>query len=316
MELEPDDIKSGVNLDETPVLPELFSDGRPTITGSDSGVGDEINPPAKAEPDQSGEVIEPEVSQPKARPSRLQDRISKLVRKTHEKDEQNAALMAQVATLSNTVAALQGQLASASAPRAFPASQRQENFGIFSAEEDPSASGRATAPSGADLAQLIKATVKEVVAPLYEQQSRENQVREIINAHNDSMREAVEEYPELSDGTSELRKVFNELFNSTPELNPVKNKPMLVATMARGLLADARRVEQKEAARKRAASVITPTPAATDVSGADRASISSTAKKAIEDAKERMRGGTGDFKDYKLLRLAQSRAAAAAQKGN
>lgn len=313
MPLDFSDTSGGQNLDDNPVLPGLFEESK--ITSSqivEGGGGGEPGPeltPQNAEGLPEGEVLDPgsDDGTPK-RQSGLDKRIAKLVRKRHEAEEKNIALQSQLAAMTQQLAAVQGQISHLQKPTVAPTTFQKgsvDGDDIYGGSEGPG-----QAPAQPDVVGVVKAAIQEAVAPLYQQIAADRQAAQTRTAHEASFAEVIEDYPDLAKPDSAMRKVFNQLYDSMPELDAVPHKPQLVATMARGLLADQRKGEQSSAARKRAAAVHTPTPAAADLNS-DVPGLSKTAAEAIANAKKRIRENQADFQDYKLLRLAGMKQAQA-----
>jgi hypothetical protein len=306
------DVQAGQNLDDNPVLPGLFEESKiqsSQIVEESAGAppGDELTP-QNAYPTQAGEVLEPEDGTSSRRQSGIDKRIAKITRRRHEAEEKNLALQSQLAAVTTQLAAVQGQLNQLQKPTVAPTTVQR---GTVEGDDIYAGSGETPpAPAQPDVVGVVKAAIQEAVAPLYQKIAADSKRDETRAQHEASFMDVAEDYPDLAKHNSQLRAVFNDLFDNTPHLDALPDKPRIVATMARGLLADQRRGEQSSAARKRAAAVHTPTPAAADLES-DVPGLSKTAGEAIEAAKKRVRESQADFQDYKLLRLAGMKQAAA-----
>jgi hypothetical protein len=290
------DLQGGHDLDASP--PEPLDGPRSeqsTIAQPTGQIQREEAP--EAQPDPSGAPPQPQEGQ--ARRTGIQERINKLVRQRNEKSEENSRLLQEIAALRDSIGGLKDRVALPNSSAAPPA-----NVGF---NADPWAGGRAE-PQGAqtpgDIAGIVEAAIAKAVAPLYQKAAVDQASTERRGQHEVAFQEAARDYPELLTPTSELRQVFNALYDNRPDVAQLPDAPLIIANMARGILADQRRGEQRVAADKRAAAVHVPTPAATDrpVGGGP----SKTLVDAVEAAKQRIRQGGKSFQDYKLLRMASA----------
>jgi len=299
-----DGVSSGMNLDDGPP-PDMFPTSR--IASGTGQVGDSIVPEGNL-PDESRGEIEPEVSEPQPgakRKAGLQNRINTLVRVKYETQNENNQLRSQLAAVTQEMQQLRGVVSRLPTSRAQPPVNASGDIFAGGAGEADSA-GR-LAP---DVGSIVEAAIQRAVAPLYESQ------RQIFGHAEQNARwaqvfeDVAGEFPDLRDPNSELRQAYIMLEQARPDLAAIEDKPRILAIMARGIVADQRREEKTMAAKKRAAAVHVPVPqGGGDTVEADVVQNKSV-RSAVEQARERMRNGTSDRQDYKLLRLYGSRVRA------
>lgn len=252
--------------------------------------------PREAVPDEPAAAPAPKEPDEGPRKTAIQARIDRLIRRKGQAETERDALRSQLDGVSRELASLRASLASVNKPTSAPA----PSPGLFGDGTERPAAPAAGAPQ--DISGLVEAAVQKAMAPFAAQASEARKLSELRAAHEAVFAEVAQDFPELKDQTSELRQTFNIIFDSRADLQALPDAPAIVANMARGLLADQRRAEQKQSAAKRAAGIHTPTPVVTDPAPDKFTKI---ADKAIEDARERMRSGVGGTADYALLRKAQ-----------
>lgn len=292
----------GTNLEDTPVLPgfDTFRDDPQYNPSKIAGPTGQAIREGDEEPAGGDNAAAEGADAPKtSRTSRLQERIGRLTRARREAEDSRDQLGSQLAAVLAQNQELMSQLvASRAAPAAAPAS---------TAGSEPFAGGESR--SGAipitavDVQRIVEGTVRRALAPVVEAQQGSQAAANTRVAHERSFADATVDYPELRDQESDLRKTFNELYdNSDADFLRRSDAPYRIAIMARGLLADEKRSEQRQARRKVGASVHVPTPTATD--GIESGAPSKTVQDGVAAAKQRLRLGQGTFDDYKLIRLA------------
>lgn len=231
----------------------------------------------------------------------LQSRIDRLVRQKHQTASERDALKDEVSGLRQQLAGLQSALASATV-RAPAASSRLggddgEPSGVPAFLAAPKRDGGAGA---SDISGLIREEIQKAISPLVQRNAMEEKIAKLREAHEASFVEAAEIFPDLRDQKSELRQVFNSLYDSRTDIAQLPDAPMLLAHMARGAVADQRRAEQRVAERKRGAALHVPQPVA-DPSGLSETKIKAS---AVAEAKQKLRSGLGTLADYKVIREA------------
>ncbi len=220
---------------------------------------------------------------PGARGSGLQSRIDKLTRARYDSERQNNQLNEQIAALSQGLMAANARIAQLTAPRPAPGS----SSGLF----DTVGSQPGITPPAFDEARigdLMDRRLQPVVQMFQDQAQGQNLRMEQERSFN----EAAREYPDLARADSEMRQVFNKLFDGSP-LKGMPDAPYQVALQSRGLLADVRRERQATVTRKTAAGVQvphTPDPARASAQSADGVPAGEMALRKTN--LEKMRNGT------------------------
>lgn len=177
--------------------------------------------------------------------SSAQQRIDQLVRRSNDAErnsqrlaEENAALTAKLAQLSEQVAGSRAVKDTSSnvAHQSSPASSQE-----LSIDEIV---GRAV--EGA-LGKIISAN-----------QAKDAERARLVAAQDQSFERAVATFPQLADPSSEERKLFNQLFDSRSEFNRSIDGPELAAEVVRGAISGARRATRATEQGKQQASVRKP----------------------------------------------------------
>lgn len=146
----------------------------------------------------------------------------------------------------------------------------------------------------------IEGAIQRALEPIVQRVDAQSKTSQLRTLHELSFARAVEEYPELAQGNSAARQAFNAMYGTHPLTN-LEDGPEQIALLVRGVMASTRSDAQRTANQKRAASVQTPQPSATDHAPAGQSrAVQSTYDRA---AAERKAGNTS-FDTYKALRLA------------
>lgn len=164
-----------------------------------------------------------------------------------------------------------------------------------------------------DIGDLIATAVAKAVQPLADsiKQDRENDT--IKDAQGKSFALAVQQYPDLKDPNSELSQIADKLFNARPDLAVLADAPMVISSMAKGILADTRAVNKEVAEHKRNAAVEKPKGTGNlEVQSLsedrDRAQQAKELKEKIVEKSQDQGVTTEDYADMFRLNLEQIRA--------
>jgi len=293
----PSDTAGGDDISGVP-LPELFEK-------TSIGHGGAVQPTPMETP-LTQEQSTPTENEEKVakRKNRLQERISRLVSQRNAGNDEAAGLRTQLASMQAEITALRTQGTSLPVTAAAPPVDRRETLSFLGAEDQ--AVTEQTPPPAVgqqDIAAMIQVGIERALKPIVTQTREAAELAERQRNQHASFDAVTVDYPDLADPDSELRQVFNTIFDGNDDLKKLGNAPEIIAPMARGILADEKRSEQVKTGRKRAASVHVPQPATVDVDP-DQKTLPKSMQDAIALAKERVRNGSKDFNDYKLVRLA------------
>lgn len=233
-----------------------------------------------------------EIREPKPRRGRsLQDRINILTRDRRETRDENSQLRAELQRLTEVVV----KQSATPAPR--PA---MKPAGVFSQDSEGNESGEAggAAQTPFSIDDVRSAIREEITSYDQEQRTAIAKQSEIQNQQEDSLREALEEFPELGDQRSRANQVYRELYLKSP-LRGLPDAPYQVALQVRGILADESQQAAVTTDKKRQAGVVTPTPTNTSSTGGPSAAV---LRKQYDTLSQELRSGNTDFRLYKRWR--------------
>lgn len=284
------------------VLNDLIQGDDPVSEIATGGTLPAISPaaePAAAEPVQ---VAGGEIQPPAARRKRTaEDRIAQLVRKYHDERENSSALETQLARLAEIVEKQNEQLTALrnpSTPRP-PAASSSDPSGL-GVLEGAAAPAQGTPVSANDIAAVVSKAIES-----YDQRRsrQEAQIAQLRASHEQSFDEACEEMPELRDARTRAHQTFMALYRQSPIRN-LPDAPYQIALQVKGILADEARASGPAVeARKRQASVVTPSPSVSDIPDTQRAAL----QKAYNETCLALRQGDKDprtFIKWRKLRAA------------
>lgn len=260
-------------------------------------VGDKTGPGTEIQTD-------PTTPEVQGRKSNLQTRINRLVQRRNEAEGQNTELSAQLNTVTQQLEQTQTQLAQLAnrAPAVPQTAPAADPMAVIDGSPAPVPVGNAA--QQALTVEQVATVVREQIAPLYQQQQQTSEATRLSTQHAASFEIAADDFPDLRKPESKFRQLFNELYDSSP-LRVLANAPYQLALQTQGLLSSEKRDAASSVNRKVAAGVHTPTPSAMDVGDADPSPLArKDVKDALAKAKHKMRLGTADFNDQKLVRFA------------
>lgn len=232
-------------------LPSMMEEGAQLTSGSSIqplGTGGEPIPQLEGAgaPETTTEIADPPEDPRRPKRRSVQDRIDQLTFRVHQRGAENDILREENARLSAQISELGAQI---NAVLHRPMNQNPNPL------ENPAAAGN---PNGSsDVESAVARAIQQHVAPLSQAVGQMVTNTQLATQHQASFAQAAEEFPDLSDPRSNFARVFTQLWASTP-LRELKNGPYQVALQVRGILADARADEKRQAAQKRAASVHVP----------------------------------------------------------
>lgn len=112
-----------------------------------------------------------------------------------------------------------------------------------------------------DIGEIVAAAVAGAMEPIKDELSVMKKSREgdlLVTQQQNSFNIAAQQYPDLKDPNSELSKVADQLFKSRGDLANLADAPMVISSMAKGILADARQVQAGVVDQKRKAAIEKP----------------------------------------------------------
>lgn len=209
--------------------------------------------------------------EPTPAPSEMEQRIAALVSardsavtQAEQIAQQNQLLASRLANLENTITTL-------AAPRQ-PASP-------------PKDAGR-PATGGDDIVSVVRAIVQEAIDPLVKTVNKTAAESELSKKHSASYQRAVADNPDLQNPESALYRVSQELWAKRPDLTKLDDAPLVIATMARGIVGA---VKAADPAIKVGKQQATATPPASAARRADNAG--SELDQVIEAARSQVNKG-------------------------
>jgi hypothetical protein len=166
-----------------------------------------------------------------------------------------------------------------------------------------------------DVGALVSAAIKEAIAPISEEMAAYKQDREaskVTDAQRQSYNIAAQQYPDLKDANSELSKIADKLFQSRPDLAALPDAPMVISSMAKGILADTRAVTKEVTQQKRDAAVTKPNASGNlDINqlseDRDRVTQAKELKEKLIEKSQAEGSSTEDLADLFRLNLEQIR---------
>lgn len=187
-----------------------------------------------------------------------------------------------------------------------PAKEKRTDVDRF---DDSVPSGKAGASlDPGSIASLVEAAVAKATQPIvqkFENDSKEVQLR---TAQQESFNRAVELMPDLADEGSDLSKLTNQLFSQQPDLAKHQNGPVILATMAKGLLAGSRTISKTEIEKKRNAAVQRPQSRSFDDLEKPRPEQAAQYEREIVEKSEKEGTTPEDFADIFRLNLEKVRS--------
>lgn len=107
---------------------------------------------------------------------------------------------------------------------------------------------------------LFSGALQQALAPIVDRLNAREQIEALAGAHDNSWDAATEEFPEIAQGGSALRRTAEHLLRQDPELARSPNGPYRAVLLARGLLADAPRAAAAVQVRRNAGTATTAGP--------------------------------------------------------
>lgn len=275
-------------------LPRAFTGGSSLPSTGAPPLSDPAASPASRE----ATVV---LDQPPAqrRPRTVQDRINRLTKQWRQAEEQKSTLEQQLSTVVQKLQEQDRYIRDLAAGRS-PTSMSNPTFDP--AAPPPSAGQPPVGHSDRQLtAEEVRGIVTGAINEFATKSIEQNrQLAALQAAHDESFREAVEEFPELADTRTSARQLFDRLYASSP-LRALPNAPYQIALQVQGILVG----EGRQAApglgvedRKRAASVPVARPTPQDIPDSQRGAY----QQEFERLGGQIRAGDSSFETYRKWR--------------
>jgi len=188
----------------------------------------------------------------------VEQRINQI---TKQKSDAEAALGAQTQANEALVQKLQNL------------EQKLESLTSKDASSDPVAALLSSEPakktqtlSPNDIAQLVQSSVQQAIAPIAEQVQTNREQQQLAAQQRASFEKAAASEPGLNED-GPLWDAFQQIWDGRPDLQSLPDAPQLVATMAKGVLSDARVAEKRTDERKVAANIQKPALSGSSLDG-------------------------------------------------
>lgn len=212
------------------------------------------------------------------RPRTAAERIAQLTRRNYETKTENTELRAELARLSDRLAALPNIL-SARAPAApAPAKAGSDPIGELLNGGAAPAAAAPVSSSPADVSAIIRAEFETRDQKARAEAARLEQLR---SAQIDSFGRAAVDLPALNKAGSQAQVLFNQLFEVSP-LRHHPDGPEHIALQVRGLLADERASSQPAVQQRKVQAAVTPNPSPTDTPAANRGAVETELRRAYQ----------------------------------
>jgi hypothetical protein len=195
--------------------------------------------------------------------SPVEDRIAAIVGQRNQAQGQVTSLQTENAVLAEKLASLEQKISQVQTNMVSEPSSEQRLDRLLAADQTISAEGKPTARAkdGPDIAALVAAAVSKAISPITEKIDKAEQQSVLKTQHNVSFSKAVELVPELLDKDSEVSKTAERLWQGRPDIANLPDAPLVFAQIAKGIVADVRKVDKTVTDRKRQAAVQSPAPA-------------------------------------------------------
>lgn len=201
-----------------------------------------------------------EIEPPQSRSRRsARDRISQLTKKYRQEQDARGQLELQLGELVQTLRAQSEELrALRSSPHSARPNAQQapaDELGLGTVGGDAPNYTPNQSFSANDIAGIVDKAIAKHMDGWRQASDAQNRLKV---AHDQSFREAADEFPELADARTKAHKLFMELYNQSP-LRQLEDAPYQIALQVRGILADEARdprSKQNAEARKVQASVV------------------------------------------------------------
>lgn len=172
---------------------------------------------------------------------------------------------------------------------------------------------RKSKPKGDDIAALVNAAVQDAIAPVVKKFTERDQADIIKNQQQASFNAAVAQYPDLKDPASDLSQMADKLYQNRLDLASLPDAPMIISSMAKGILADTRAVNAEVREHKRNAAVQDTKPVGNLTLDSlsedrDRATQAKDLKEKVIEKTQQEGTQVEDFADLFRLNLEQKMA--------
>lgn len=229
-------------------------------------------------------MTEPAQPAPNTPTPPIEERIAALVGQRDDASAKSAQLAQNNQALQQQIDALTKQVQTFAQQSALPSDGDLVTQLLREAEAPPrsEASPKKTTLSADDIARVVKASVEASLQPIQERIAEDQQTQQLRSAQARSFNVAAGQMPDLLERESELSQLTERLFTERADLANLPDAPLLLATVAKGILADAKKVDKVVDARKRQAAVNRP-PSQIDLfsQDTDRAQEASELKKQL-----------------------------------
>jgi hypothetical protein len=185
--------------------------------------------------------------------SDVQQRIDALVKRQSETQNnlqaantQNEQLLQQVLQLSQKVDSLQGAPAQPAGPT------QSDPLADFLAAPKPA---KTASPAPNDFANVLRQVVQQEIAPVVNEIKGAREQDALRQSQEQAFDSASKVYPDLLQQNSELRQVFNQVWDGRTDLHGIPDAPHLVANIAQGIVSTSRRTDREVEGRKQAANI-------------------------------------------------------------
>lgn len=182
----------------------------------------------------------------------VQKRISQLTRARRDAERGRDAAVAERNVLMEQVQSLSAKIDQLARPAPAPTpAQPDPVAALLGKESRPAPAPAALQPP--DIASMVRSAVQEAMGPLIQEQREAVIQQRLFATQQENFHAATEFLPELLIEGSQQEKLFNQIFEASPELQGMPASPLLVANAVAGILGNSRSPKQEDA-RKQAAS--------------------------------------------------------------
>lgn len=189
----------------------------------------------------------------------VQDRINQLTRQKNDHSRRAEAAEAKVGELTQQVMRLTETVGDMTTRQSAPTTPAQDPLATLLGTSAPQAKDAPAQTSGApDLAAMIQNAVNSAIAPMVQERQQEKETQLLAQAQLQSFEGAAQFVPDVAVEGTVAADLFQELWNSSPELQVAPNGPAFVVNAVAGILGQDARTSKVQDVKKQAATSPAP----------------------------------------------------------
>jgi hypothetical protein len=243
--------------------------------------------------------------------SPVEDRIAAIVGQRNQAQGQVTNLQTENATLAQKVASLEARITDIQSARTTEPPAGNIDHLLASDAGAPTGRRPSQSTGGQDIAALVEAAVSKAVKPINDRFDKAEDNASLKTKQNASFAQAVELVPDLMDKGSDVAKTAERIWAGRPDLAQLADAPLVIAQIAKGIIADARKADKVTVDRKKQAAVQSPRSPTPRSLGPDSHQELQTAGEEVTERVMQKSAGTTDLADMFRVQLGKELAGAA-----